>query len=71
MSCRAAAALLYRQGGRENLLKAVIFWQQGLGSWLALFAPLLVSFGYIVTLSAALCLAASCSWQGTHYLGSC
>ena len=26
MSCRAAAALLYRQGGRENLLKAVIFW---------------------------------------------
>ena len=48
-----------------------VIWQQGLGSWLALFAPLLVSFGYIVTLSAALCLAASCSWQGTHYLGSC
>ena len=23
MSCRAAAALLYRQGGRENLLKAL------------------------------------------------
>ena len=29
-----------------------VIWQQGLGSWLALFAPLLVSFGYVVTLSS-------------------
>ena len=31
---------------------APVIWQQGLGSWLVLFAPLLVSFGYIVTLSS-------------------
>lgn len=29
-----------------------VIWQQGLGSWLALFAPLLVTFGYVVTLSS-------------------
>lgn len=29
-----------------------VIWKQGLGSWLVLFAPLLVSFGYIVTLSS-------------------
>ena len=29
-----------------------VIWQQGLGSWLALFAPLLVSLGYVVTLSS-------------------
>ena len=29
-----------------------VIWQQGLGGWLALFAPLLVSFGYVVTLSS-------------------
>ena len=33
-------------------LSVPVVWQQGLGSWLALFAPLLVSFGYVATLSS-------------------
>ena len=31
---------------------APVMWKQGLGSWLILFAPLLVSFGYVVILSS-------------------
>lgn len=31
---------------------APVMWRQGLGSWLILFAPLLVSFGYVVILSS-------------------